>query len=143
MGSVGRNRQSMTVPPFAHVDRFDGRVFICKVEDGMKRRKAIGYMTDSTPGKQMMVPNNYFRDTYKELYSTSYPDEKTPFHEMSVGMYAATLGVGTKTGLYSDLQDNYGDVPKNKGCRPKGKTNFKPRKPRSDKGKPRGKRKQN
>ena len=110
MGSVDRNRQSMPVPSFAYVDRFDGRVFICKVEDGMKRRKAIGYMTDSTPGKEMMVPNNYFRDTYKELYSTAYPDEKIPFHEMSVGMYAATLGVGTKTGLYSDLQDNYGPV---------------------------------
>ena len=65
-------------------------------------------MTDSTRGQEKMVPNRYFRDFYPELYSNAYPERKLPAHEMSVGMYALTLGIATETGLYDDLRNIYG-----------------------------------
>ena len=65
-------------------------------------------MTDSTRGQEKMIPNRYFRDFYPELYSKSYPERKLPAHEMSVGMYALTLGIATETGLYDDLRNIYG-----------------------------------
>ena len=65
-------------------------------------------MTDSTRGQEKMIPNRYFRDFYPELYSKAYPERKVPAHEMSVGMYALTLGIATKTGLYEDLRNIYG-----------------------------------
>lgn len=53
-------------------------------------------MTDSTRGQEKMIPNRYFRDFYPELYSKAYPERKVPAHEMSVGMYALTLGIARK-----------------------------------------------
>ena len=55
-----------------------------------------------------MVPNRYFRECYPELYSETYPGRSLPAHELSAGMYALTLGIATKTGLYEDLRNIYG-----------------------------------
>ena len=101
MSSVDRDLPSMPIPSFAYPDRHDSRVFIRQAgQNGKISKRTIGYMTDSTPGQERMVPNRYFRDYYPELYSKAYPDRKLPAHEMSVGMYAMTLGIATETGLY-------------------------------------------
>lgn len=104
----------MPIPEFAYPDRHDGRVFILPVgDDGRKRKRTIGYMTVSTPGEERMIPNQYFRDTYQDLYMEAYPNTKIPAHQMGIGMYALTLGVATSTGLYSDLRDVYGPLHAN------------------------------
>ena len=109
MSSVDRDLPSMPIPSFAYPDRHDSRVFIRQAgQNGKISKRTIGYMTDSTPGQERMVPNRYFRDYYPELYSKAYPDRKLPAHEMSVGMYAMTLGIATETGLYEDLRNIYG-----------------------------------
>ena len=106
-----RNMKDMPVPEFAYSDRHDGRVFILPIEDdGKTHKRTIGHLTVSIPGEERMIPNRYFRDTYQELYAKEYPNEKIPAHQMSVGMYALTLGIATKTKLYSALQDVYGPV---------------------------------
>ena len=109
MSRVDRNLPSMPVPEFAFPDRHDGRVFVRHIgPNGKLSKRTIGYMTDSTRGQEKMIPNRYFRDYYSELYSKAYPDRKLPAHEMSVGMYALTLGIATETGLYEDLRNIYG-----------------------------------
>lgn len=111
MAYVDRNVPDMPVPDFAYTDRHDGRVFVRRVEpDGTERKKTIGYMTVSTPGQERMIPNQYFRDKYRDLYNQAYPDQKVPHHEMSVGMYALTLGIAENTKLYEDLREVYGPV---------------------------------
>ena len=109
MGAVNRNLQDMPMPDFAYPDRHDGRVFIYKYDDeGNRHKQTIGHLTVSTPNCERMIPNSYFRDTYQNLFKENYPTEKIPFHEISIGMYALTLGIGIKTELYSILQNVYG-----------------------------------
>ena len=67
-------------------------------------------MTVSAPGNERMVPNQYFKEKYRDLYSQAYPDQKIPHHEMSIGLYALTLGITAQTGLYEDLRAVYGPL---------------------------------
>ena len=109
MSVVNRNIRDMPIPSFSYADRYDGRVFVKSIDDdGKTRKRTIGHMTDSTPGQERMVPNKYFKETYQDLWTEAYPHEKVPRHEMKIGIYALTLGIGMKTGLYSDLRDVYG-----------------------------------
>ena len=57
-----------------------------------------------------MIPNQYFREKYRDLFSQAYPDKKLPHHEISVGMYALTLGISERTRLYDDLREVYGPL---------------------------------
>lgn len=101
----------MPVPKFAYSDRYDGRVFVRTIDDnGHWHKKTIGHMTVSTPGEQRMVPNLYFKEKYRDIYLEAYPDQQIPFHEISIGMYALTLAIANKIGLYEDLQNNYGPI---------------------------------
>ena len=114
MSSVFRNMKDMPIPAFAYPNRHEGSVFIVTIdEEGVKHRKTIGALTDSTSGEERMVPNRYFRDVYQDLWNEQYPDRKVPAHEMSIGMYALTLSACTTTGIYKDLQDIYGPVHAN------------------------------
>ncbi|MBQ8095070.1 MAG: transposase [Clostridia bacterium] len=111
MGVVNRNLIDMPVPSFAYPDRNDGRVFVKPIEeDGKPHKRTIGHMTVSTPGQERMVPTFYFKEKYQDLYMEYYPNERIPYHQMSVGMYALTLGIVTKTKLYDDIKNVYGLV---------------------------------
>ena len=109
MSSVDRSLPGMPVPAFAYPDRHDGRVFVrSRDRNGKMTKRTIGYMTDSTPGEEKMVPNRYFRECYPDLYSEAYPGKSLPKRDISAGMYALTLGIATGTGLYEDLRNIYG-----------------------------------
>ena len=57
MSSVDRSLPGMPVPAFAYPDRHDGRVFVRHTGmDGKPSKRTIGYLTDSTPGEEKMVP---------------------------------------------------------------------------------------
>ena len=109
MSSVDRSLPGMPVPAFAYPDRHDGRVFVRHTgRDGKLSKRTIGYLTDSTPGEEKMVPNRFFRELYPDLFSEAYPGKPLPEREISAGMYALTLGIATETGLYEDLRNIYG-----------------------------------
>lgn len=111
MGYVNRNMADMPVPDFAYTDRHDGRVFILSLTpEGKTRKKTIGYMTVSERGSERMIPNQYFMETYPDIYQKSYPEQKIPFHEISIGMYTLTLSIAEKTGLYDELKQVYGPI---------------------------------
>ncbi len=109
MGIVYHNLKDIPLPSFGYPDRNDGRAYI-KItgDDGKVHRKTIGHLTDSTPGNERIVPNEYFKSIYQDLWAEAYPDVKLPAHELSIGMYALTLGVCEHNGLYKVLQDVYG-----------------------------------
>ena len=99
----------MPVPTFAYPNRHDGSVYIViPSEDGKRRRKTVGHLTVDIPGGERMVPNNYFRDHYQNLWNENYPNQPIPRHELGIGMYGLTLGISKKIGLYDDLQIVYG-----------------------------------
>ena len=98
------------IPEGAYINHSDGRVFIMS-NDGLdsKKRKVIGHATSETT----MHPNDLFRYLYPALWSEYYSDQKLPEHELHVGMYALSLGIGYKTNLYQILQDVYGPLYSN------------------------------
>ena len=105
MGKVYHNKKEIAIPEFAYVDKSNAKVFIITTDpSGKKHRKAIGYATSELT----MQPNETFRSLYPDLWKEAYPGDKAMLHELSIGMYALTLGVGTDTGLYKILQDVYG-----------------------------------
>ena len=109
MSSTDRSLPGMPVPSFAYPDRHDGRVFVRRRSvSGKLSKRTIGYLTDSTPGEEKMVPNRFFRELYPDLFSEAYPGKPLPEREISAGMYALTLGIATETGLYEDLRNIYG-----------------------------------
>ena len=109
MSSTDRSLPGMPVPSFAYPDRHDGRVFVRRRSvSGKLSKRTIGYLTDSTPGEEKMVPNRYFHELYPDLFSEAYPGKPLPEREISAGMYALTLGIATETGLYEDLRNIYG-----------------------------------
>ena len=111
VGKVDRNCKDIPMPEGAYADRYDGRVFILLPgENGVLRKKTIGHMTDRTKGAERMIPNQYFREFFPNQWTEAYPDEKVPFHEMGIGLYALTWGVCDCNNLYSILQDVYGPV---------------------------------
>ena len=77
-------------------------------EEGRKHRKTIGGLTVETKGEERMVPNDYFKNVYQDLWNEEYPDNKIPLHEMSIGIYALSLSICTSNGLYEALKDVYG-----------------------------------
>ena len=114
MSAVNRNVKDMKMPYFGYPDRHDGRVTAKVIDqDGKEHKKIIGYLTVSDPGQERMIPNQYFKNTYQDLYKEAYPNEKIPFHEMRVGLYALTLGICSTNGLYEVLKDIYGPVSAN------------------------------
>lgn len=111
MGVVYRNMKDIPIPSFAFPNRYDGSVFVVTLDkDGKKHRKTIGALTCSEPGAERMVPNQYFKDVYQDLWNEAYPNKKVPSHEMSIGMYSLTLAICSRTGIYSALQDIYGPM---------------------------------
>ena len=105
MGKVYRNKREIAIPNFAYVDKSNAKVFIYTTDPGGKKhRKAIGYATS----ENAMQPNETFRSLYPDLWKEAYPNDKVMLHELSIGMYALTLGVGACSGLYQILQEVYG-----------------------------------
>lgn len=94
-------------PSDSYINHSDGRVFLISDDGaGNKKRKVIGHATSET----MMHPNDLFRYLYPSLWSEYYSDRDIPEHELHVGMYGLSLGIGYATNLYPILQDVYGPL---------------------------------
>lgn len=94
-------------PSDSYINHSDGRVFLIS-DDGLgnKKRRVIGRATSET----MMHPNDLYKYLYPSLWSEYYSDRDVPEHELHIGMYALSLGIGYATRLYPILQDVYGPL---------------------------------
>ena len=97
-------------PSDSYINHSDGRVFLMS-EDGLgkKKRKVIGRATSES----MMHPNDLYRYLYPALWTEYYGDQNLPEHELHVGMYGLSLGIGYSTNLYPILLEVYGPLYSN------------------------------
>lgn len=95
------------LPEDSYINRNDGRVFIMS-RDGIqkKRRTVIGRATSETT----MHPNDAYKYLYPSEWKKFYGENNLPKHELHIGMYALTLGIGYATELYPILQEIYGPL---------------------------------
>ena len=99
--------KEIPIPKFALVNRNDARVYMTyKGPNGERRRKVIGRATSATH----MHPNGSFKFEYPELWSQFYGDQGLAEHIVKTGLYAATLAIAQRTGLYQDVSDAFGPL---------------------------------
>ena len=94
-------------PEGSYINHSDGRVFLMKNNGlGQSKRQVIGRATSET----MMHPNDLYKYLYPEEWKQYYGNGQLPKHELHIGMYAATLGIGYSTNLYPIVQEIYGPL---------------------------------
>ena len=103
MSHVYRERKEIPIPDDAHINHYDGRVYL--MEESTRKRTVIGIATSETT----MHPNDMYRKLFPEAWDTVFSKYNDPKgYEVCVGMYGLTLGASHQNGLYSVLQDAYG-----------------------------------
>ena len=94
-------------PSDSYINHSDGRVFLMSDDGhGKKKRRVIGHATSET----MMHPNDLYKYLYPSLWAEYYSDRDVPEHEIHIGMYSLSLGVGYSSGLYPIIQKVYGPL---------------------------------
>ena len=109
MGHVYWEKKEIPIPNGGYVNHADGRVFIFlsdTVPTRQSRRMVIGHATSETT----MHPNDNYRYYFPNLWEENYGESEKHEHSLRSGMYALSLGIGYKTGLYEDLQSAYGPM---------------------------------
>ena len=94
-------------PENSYINHSDGRVFLMS-DDGTGRsgRKVIGRATSET----MMHPNELYKFLYPAEWERQYHEKSFPAHELRMGTYMLSLGIGHQTGLYPILHEIYGPL---------------------------------
>ena len=94
-------------PEGSYVNRSDGRVFLMSDDgNGKTKRRVVGHATSDT----MMHPNELYRFLYPTEWEKHYHEKSFPSHELHMGMYMLSLGIGHSTGLYPILHEIYGPL---------------------------------
>lgn len=105
MGHVYRELKEIPLPEGAHINHYDGQVFVCyRHGKNARRRVVIGKAASETT----MHPNDNFRFHFPQLWAEHYGDAAAPVSPMHVGLYALLLAAGTRTGLYEDVLESFG-----------------------------------
>ncbi len=105
MGHVYRSLKPVPVPPDGSCNQHDRAVSRYYTDNkGHRRRTVIGYMAE--PG--MMFPNDKFRELYPDLWTEYYGDNIPEQRLVRTGLYAFSLGAGSKTSLYPALAESLG-----------------------------------
>ena len=104
MGHIYRDLPEIPVPSDAKVNMKSKQVSKYYQLNGRRRRIVIGVYTED--GK--MHVNDNFRVHYSELWEKYYGKIDPLNHLVCMGLYAAGLGIGSRTGLYQDLLDAFG-----------------------------------
>ena len=94
-------------PENSYINHSDGRVFLMSNDGaGKSGRRVIGRATSET----MMHPNEMYRFLYPTEWERQYHEKSFPAHELHMGMYMMSLGIGHQIGLYPILHEIYGPL---------------------------------
>lgn len=105
MSHIYRELKAIPIPEFALVNRNDDRVYtLHRGPNGERKRRVIGRASGSTH----MYPNATFKFEFPELWRQYYGDQDDAQSILQTGLYAATLAIAQRTGLYQDLLNAYG-----------------------------------
>ena len=107
MGHIYWELHEIPIPEGSHINHNDGRVFLMS-DDGLGRskRRVIGRATSETT----MHPNDLYKFLYPTLWEEYYNEKSFPAHELHLGMYMLTLGIGYAKNLYHTIHDVYGPL---------------------------------
>ena len=92
------------IPEQAHINKSDGRVFIF-AKDSITVRTSSRIVIGRATSETTMHPNDLYRLMFPNEWERNYGKQQLFLHSLHVGFYAATLGIGYKTGLYPMLTD--------------------------------------
>ena len=94
-------------PEGSYVNHSDGRVFLMSDDgNGKSKRRVIGHATSDT----MMHPNELYRFLYPTEWENQYHEKNYPSHELHIGLYMLSLGIGHSSWLYPVLHEIYGPL---------------------------------
>ena len=106
MSKVFYNKPAIPIPEGAYKDISDGRVLLKIADkDGNIKRRTIGSLSTPTT----MYPNELFQQKFPALWRQYYKEEEFKEYELSIGLYALTLGVSHQTTFYQMVHDIYGE----------------------------------
>lgn len=95
------------IPEGAYINHNDGRVFLMQDDgNGGSKRRVIGHATSDT----MMHPNELYKFLFPSEWELYYHEKSFPAHELHIGMYMLSLGIGHASGLYPILHEIYGPM---------------------------------
>ena len=95
------------VPVYAHPDGY--RVYInYPVGNGQTKKLYIGQYARKAEGT--FYANENFRLYCPEEWAAAYEKENAPHYQYNVGMYAMTLALSHRTGLYDVIHDAFGPL---------------------------------
>jgi hypothetical protein len=105
MGKPYRDRDEIAIPDDAHVNTYDGRVYVKQADErGRGRRVVIGKAASATT----MAPNESFRAIFPDLWERAYGRDEMIRLEVGVGTYSLMLAAGLRSGAYPIAQECYG-----------------------------------
>jgi len=104
MGRIYKNLKPIPLPAGAHVNHYDNRVFQEYKDGGRRCKRTIGVLAK----EGTMHVNDIFRRHYPDLWTKYYGKIVPPMSQVKAGLYAITLGIATKTGIYKLLIDSFG-----------------------------------
>ena len=108
MGHIYKNYPEIPIPPEGSADSKGGQVSYYYYADGNQRRRlVIGHATSAT---MMYATDNYrflFPERWKQFFG-HLEQERNIIPVIHAGLFALTLGVGIKSGIYKVLQDSFG-----------------------------------
>ena len=104
MGHIYWEKREIPCPPDTHPDK--GRVLVWRnIGGGQKKKLDIGRYARKEDN--MFYPNENFRIYYPELWEEHYGEADKLRYCLGIGLYAATLAVGHKTGVYRCVYDAF------------------------------------
>ncbi len=99
------SKNFIDVPEGVFICASDWRAYVKTNQAGKEHRVVVGRF-DPQSGK--MEPNDEFKAWFEKSYNELYTHRRTFPTILHTGLYAATLGIGYKTGLYSILCKDFG-----------------------------------
>jgi hypothetical protein len=104
--------KEIPIPPGAHINQSDGRVYVFLDIDKNTRESRRLVICKAT-SLSTMHPNENFRYRYPGLWEQHYGERDRKPHILHAGLYASSLAIGCDTGLYRILNDIYGPLHAN------------------------------
>ncbi|WP_405297425.1 transposase, partial [Methanobrevibacter sp.] len=115
MSHIYREKREIPIPENGYINKHDGRVFIFIPSDNNAKKRDCKRMNiGKAATEKTMYANENFRFYFPELWEKYYGGSNGKMkYVMHPGMYALTLGVCHKNGLYDLLLDVFGPVDAN------------------------------
>lgn len=107
MGHIYWEKKEIPCPPDAHPDK--GRVLYWRDIGGGKNKK-IDIGRYARKEDNMFYPNENFRVYFPELWEKHYGEADKLRYNLGIGLYAAVLAAGHKTGVYSCVYEALGPL---------------------------------